>query len=71
LGHGVTIGDQSESLDVEPQSHSGPDVDAHRRTLPSCQERPERWDRALTEDLDDVVNTFIAAHVIIGKTPDH
>jgi ubiquinone/menaquinone biosynthesis C-methylase UbiE len=31
----------------------------------------ERWDRALTEDLDNVVNTFIAAHVIIGKTPDH
>jgi SAM-dependent methyltransferase len=30
----------------------------------------ERWDRALTDDLDNVVNTFIAAHVIIGKNPE-
>ena len=29
----------------------------------------ERWDRALTDDLDNVVNTFIAAHLIIGRTP--
>ena len=27
----------------------------------------ERWDRALTDDLDNVVNTFIAAHLIIGE----
>ena len=29
----------------------------------------ERWDRALTNDLENVVNTFIAAHLIIGRTP--
>ena len=29
----------------------------------------ERWDRALTEHLDDVVNTFVAGHLIIGRAP--
>ncbi len=29
----------------------------------------ERWDRALTEHLDDVVNTFVAGHLVIGRAP--
>jgi ubiquinone/menaquinone biosynthesis C-methylase UbiE len=29
-----------------------------------------RWDRALTDHLDDLVNAFIAGHIIIGKMMD-
>jgi hypothetical protein len=29
----------------------------------------ERWDRAFTDHIDDVVNFFVASHLIIGRTP--
>jgi hypothetical protein len=29
----------------------------------------ERWDRAFTDRIDDVVNFFVASHLIIGRTP--
>lgn len=31
----------------------------------------ERWDRALTDHLDDLVNVFIAGHLIIGRRPEN
>jgi hypothetical protein len=29
----------------------------------------ERWDRAFTDCIDEVVNFFVAAHLVIGRIP--
>ena len=29
----------------------------------------DRWDRALTRRLDDVVTTFVAGHIVVGRLP--
>lgn len=30
----------------------------------------ERWDRAFTDNVDDVVNTFVAGHIVVGRKPE-